>query len=70
MWDKIRYWLIGILFNKNEKYLIRRALNERIEYLHKYKIEEKTADYDTVCDDIRILEKCKAPFFISHHENW
>lgn len=57
LWNKIRLWLVKILLTKSERYLINRAIHDRIEYLDRYKIEDKTANYEDCVADIKELKE-------------
>lgn len=52
LWNKFRLWLISKLLSSDEKHMIHRAIDDRVDYLLRYMVEEKTADYDNVSADI------------------
>ena len=59
MLKKIRNWLFRKWFTEEEKYLMTRAIGDRIDTLERVAINEKWADHDNIgidCDDYRKLK--------------
>ena len=56
-------------FTAEEKYLIKRALDDRIETLHKHRIMDKDADYENTGNDIDDLLRIGSKFF-SNRNLW
>lgn len=49
-----RYWLLKKLFTQDEKYLMIRAIEDRVDNLERIAVNEKWADKDNIridCDD-------------------
>jgi hypothetical protein len=52
---KIRYFIIKLLFTKEEKYLLARACETRRDALYKLAVTEKTIDYYDAAADIKSI---------------
>jgi len=53
---KIRYFVVKLLFTKEERYLLARACENRRDTLYKLAVTEKTIDYYNARADIRSLD--------------
>lgn len=60
--DKVRIWIIKKLFSDNEKYLLRLAIEDRIDNLDKLKIIDRNTNYEYANNDISDLRKMKKIF--------
>ena len=49
---KIRYWLIGKIFNDDEKYLMILAVEDRINNLERISVNERWANKENIHIDI------------------
>lgn len=54
---KTRFWLMQKIFSDDEKYLIKRAIDDRIEYLEKIKVIERRSDSENIERDVRVYTK-------------
>lgn len=57
-----RYWLIMLLFTDSEKYIIKRAIDDRVDLLYRILINEKWVDKDNIKTDIKDYKKLKGIF--------
>ena len=51
-WTRFRYWLVSIIFNEDERYLLFKACNARYEELNKLRVTEKWVDKEEVWQDM------------------
>jgi len=61
---KIRYKLIKYLLTDDEKYLLIRALDSRMDELEKYSLAEKTVIIEDVKTDIDDYDKFRGVFSV------
>lgn len=58
--ETLRFWLIKKLFTQDEKYLVIRAIDDRIANLERTSVNERWADKDNImvdCDDYLKIRK-------------
>ena len=60
--NKFRLWLMKSIFTDDEKYLINRAIEDRIECLYKTRVTERWADSKDIKTDIKDYEKISCIF--------
>ena len=58
----LRFWLLKKLFTQDEKYLMLRAIEERIDNLERIAVNEKWADKDNIQIDCAHYFKLKTIF--------
>jgi hypothetical protein len=54
-----RFWLLKKLFTQDEKYLMVRAIEDRVNNIERISVNEKWADKDNIqadCDDYKKLK--------------
>ncbi len=59
---KFRLWLIKKLFTDDEKYLIIRAIDDRVSNLERIAVTEKWADKDQIQNDCLDYKKLREIF--------
>jgi hypothetical protein len=57
-----RLWLLKKLFTEDEKYLLIRAIEDRIDNLERIAVNERWADKDNIKDDVADYSKMKTIF--------
>ena len=62
MRDKVRFWLIKILLTQDEKYMLVRAMENRVDELQKNKVISKDCDSDNSDKDIYDYSRLKLIF--------
>jgi len=58
----IRFWVIKKLFTDDEKYLMIRAIDDRINILERISVNERWADKSNIWDDCSDYEKLREIF--------
>jgi hypothetical protein len=58
-----RFWLLKKMFTQDEKYLIIRAIEDRVDNLERVAINEKWADKDNIRVDCAEYSRLKTIFF-------
>lgn len=58
----LRFWLLKKLFTQDEKYLIIRAIEDRIDNLERIEINERCSDKDNIMEDCTDYRKLKTIF--------
>ena len=59
---RLRYWLISKLLTEDEKYLVSRAIDDRVHNIERIAITEKWADKHNIEQDVTDYRKIQKVF--------